>query len=427
MDVTREGSKRKRIVRRSLVAVLAVFGVAIVSVGLARLEPAPPTIEKQSLVIKEVERGTMVREVRAIGSLVPIDVTLKTAESDGRVVALPLKPGTRVTPDTIIIRMANPELEKELEDAKWALASANATYKSQQEVLKNQLLDLRSLEANIRGERNNADLQADVDEQLYEDKLISGQRYKLSQGRRDQLKERLKIAQDKVKNFEGSIEPQLEVYRAKTAQAEGLHKLKLRQVANLEIRAGVDGILQQLGAAPPGSTGQSLEIGQWVVSGSPLAMITDPTNLQAELRVSETQARDILLGQPVEIDARVAKIKGTVIRIDPSVSQGMVNVDVRIDSELPNGARPDLSVNGTILIEQLDGVLFSGRMAFDREGTTVGVYKVRPDGLHADLVQVTLGRSSVRTVEIESGLAEGDRVICSDMQAWLDHPTIRLQ
>ena len=379
MDVVKKGAKRKRVFRRMLSAIILLTLLTAVTAAVSRLEPAPPSVE--GVMINEVQRGTMIRDVMAYGSLVPIDKTLKTAESNGRIVELPLKPGSIVEPDTVIVRLENPELQREWADAQWAVKAAKATVTSQTEVLKNQLLDLESQVDSIEGELEDAKIQVSVDERLDAAELIPKQRLRLSRGRRQRLEEKLRIAKGKVKNFEASRQPQLEVFNAAVAQAEALEQTKHQQLENLEVRAGVRGILQQLGGNPePQTTGSSLSLGQWVVSGSPLAIITDPTNLQAELRVDEAKARDILLGQPVEIDARVAKIQGSVVRIDPAVSQGTVKVDVRLDGELPQGARPDLSVNGTILIEKLEDVLFTGNVAYGNPGSTVGLFKVRGDG-----------------------------------------------
>ncbi len=424
MDVVKKNAKRKRFFRRALAVTIMLTLLTVATVAVSRLEPAPPSVE--GVMINEVQRGTMIRDVMAYGSLVPIDKTLKTAESNGRIVELPLKPGSIVEPDTVIVRMDNPELHRELDDAKWALKSAEATVTSQTEVLKNQLLDLQSLVDSIEGELRDAEIQVSVDQQLIAAELIPMQRLRLSKGKRDRLQKKLETAKGKVKNFEASREPQLEVFRAAVAQAKALQSTKELQLANLEVKAGVRGILQQLGETNPDSSGSSLSLGQWVVSGSPLAIITDPTNLQAELRVDETKARDILLGQPVEIDARVAKIKGTVVRIDPAVSQNTVKVDVRLDGELPQGARPDLSVNGTILIEKLEDVLFTGNVAYGNPGSTVELFKVRSDGQYADRVRVTLGVYSVRTVQITDGLTEGDRIVASQVSGLEDSDVVRL-
>ena len=425
MDVVKKDAKRKRFFRRALAGTIVLTVLTVATAAVSRLEPAPPSIE--GVMINEVQRGTMIRDVMAYGSLVPIEKTLKTAESNGRIVELPLKPGSIVGPDTVIVRMDNPELLRELDDAKWALKSAEATVTSQTEVLKNQLLDLQSLVDSIEGELKDAEIQVSVDQRLIAAELIPMQRLRLSKGKRDRLQKKLETAKGKVKNFEASREPQLEVFRAAVAQAKALLDTKELQLANLEVKAGVRGILQQLGETNADSSGSSLSLGQWVVSGAPLAIITDPTNLQAELRVDETKARDILLEQPVEIDARVAKIRGTVVRIDPAVSQGTVKVDVRLDGELPQGARPDLSVNGTILIEKLEDVLFTGNVAYGNPGSTVELFKVRSDGQYADRVQVTLGVYSVRTVQITAGLAEGDRIVASQVRGLEDSDVVRLE
>ena len=430
MDVVRKHAKRNKRIRRGIFLVLSVVAIGFVSGALARLEPAAPSVPRQSVVIDSVKRGTMLRQVRAPGNLIPVDSFWKTATTNGRITALPLKPGTPVEPDTVILKMTNPELDKEEEDAKWAYLSAQAELEAAKEQLENQQLDLQGALEEIKAACKEAELQRDVDEQLYGDKLISGQKYKLSQGRCEHLDVRVKIAEAKTKNFEESIKPQLEVQRAKVAQAGALYKLRQKQVEDLTIRAEIKGILLQLGESPEirsSSQTKPLALGQWVLAGASLAMVTDPQNLQAELKVPEVQARYILLGQSVEVDARVATIPGKVVRIDPASHQGTVAVDVQLEGELPNGARPDLSVNGTILIERLDDVLYTGRILYGEPGSTVSLFVLAADGLHAERTKVTLGRSSVHTIEIVAGLNVGNEVVISDMKRWEDYDRIRLQ
>lgn len=431
MDVVRKHGKRNKYIRRGIAAFGTVAAAMALTGALARLEPAAPSVPRQSVVIDEVKRGQMICDVRAHGTLVPVEITWITAESNGRIVALPIKPGTPVTPETVILQMSNPQLNKELEDARWLHISEVATLRAREAELQNQLLELQSLEAQMRAEYRDAELQLNVDEQLLKDELISGQKHKLSQGSREQRKERLAVAEEKVANFRESIEPQLDVQRAKVAQAEALLKLKQRQVDNLTIRAGIKGILQQLGAssdlASTSSRGRPLAVGQWVLEGAPLAMVTDPAHLQAELQVPEVQARDVLFGQKVEVNARVATILGKVVRIDPAVNQGTVTVDVELDGELPTGARPDLSVDGRIIITHLEDVLYTGRMLSGGIGSSVGIFKLSPDGQYAQRTKVTLGRNSVQYMEVVEGLAVGDKIISSDMTTWDDHDRIRLQ
>lgn len=401
---------------------LLAAGVTV-TVGLSRLEPAAPSVPSQLVVMGTVERGTMLRQVRAPGTLAAMDIVWITAATDGRITSLPLQPGTRVETDTVILQTANPELEKETEDAKWSHASAEAELRALEERLQNQHLDLESSLAELQAAYKDAQLQLDVDNELFQHSLISKKQHLRSQGSVEQLQNRLKIAKEKVKNNADSIEPQLDVQRSKVRQALSLYTLKRNQLANLSIRAGTTGILQQLGEDPQA---KPLAVGQWVLAGTPLAMITNPKRLKAELKVPEIQARDIVLNQVVEIDARLAKIPGRVIRIDPAARQGTVTIDVRLEGELPAGARPDLSVNGTVLIEKLEDVLYTKRILYSEPGSTVSLFKFSPDEGIAYRVPVTLGRSSVHTIEIVDGLEEGDQIIIGDMNKWDEYDAIRL-
>ena len=406
-----------------VVVVIGAFAMG----ALSRLEPAAPSVSRDVVVIDTVRRGTMTREVSASGSLVPISVTWITSSSDGRIIDLPLKPGIAVDTDTVLLKLANPELNKDAQDAQLALDAANAELGAAKQRLNNQLLELQGSFEEVTNSLEEAELQWAADQQLYEDSLISGQKHALSKKRCEQLVKRVENAQKKVDNFRESMKPQLKVQDTKIKQANAILKLKQQQVEDLTICARKKGILQQLGTSGSDSSRpSSLAIGQWVTAGVPLAMITDPTDLQAELRVPEVQARDLLLGQAVEIDARVAKIKGKVKRIDPASNQGNVTIDIELEGELPQGARPDLSVTGKILIEQLDDVLHTGRIIYGETGKKVGVFRVEADGTHATRVTATLGRSSVHTIEIVDGLQEGDQIIVSDTKRWEEHSRIRL-
>lgn len=430
MDVVRKHSKRNRVIKRSgLLFVIALAGLSVTG-ALARLEPAAPTVSRDAVVIDSVERGTMSREVRAPGTLIPVDITWIPARTDGRIVSLPLKPGTAVEAETVILQLANRKVENDAEDAKWAHVSAQAELLAAKEQLANQHLELEGAAAEVEAALTEAKLQREVDEQLYKEKLISGQKHQLSLGRVQQLQKKLDVAKEKARIFKSSIDPQLQVYRAKVNQALALHRLKQKDVDDLTVRAGKRGILQQLGDSPASSTASranALAIGQLVTAGTPLAMITDPKNLQAELNVPEVQARDLLMGQSVVVDARVAKMPGKVVRIDPASYQGTVAVDVKLEGELPQGARPDLSVNGTILIERLDDILFTGRILYAQPGQNVSVFKLEQNGGYANRITIGLGRSSVHTIEILRGLEEGDEVIISGTKRWESYDRIRLQ
>jgi len=428
MDVPRKDIGRRR-TRRRILLLLAIFSLGAVCVAaVSNLSPAVPSIPASEALIDTVQRGAMLRRVQATGRLVPVKVTWITAATDGRVVELPLKAGTEVETDSIIVKLANSELESNAQDAKWAYNAAKADYKATERKLQNELLQLTANVDDIRAKTIEAKLQLDVDKQLFEEGLLSGQKHQLSSGRYQALRKSEKISQKQEANFEASIEPQLLAEQAKVEQASALHDLRRRQIDNLTMKSGIRGILQQLGVTDPKSTfsSQTLAVGQWVTSGQPLAMISDPFELQAELRVPEVQAQDIILGQHVDINARVAILAGTVSRIDPAASQGTVTIDVKLGGDLPHGVRPDLNVVGDILIEKLENVLHVGRIALAQPNTRTHVFRLDDEG-YAEKVQIKVGRCSTNLMEIESGLSGGDRVIVSDMRSWDSLERIKVQ
>jgi HlyD family secretion protein len=405
--------------RQIMFGVIGVLVIGVVSVVLARLKPAAPTVERATVWVDTVKRGPMLRQVRGLGTLVPVDEArrLIPAATQGRVERIVLRPGANVEPDTIVLELSDPQLQQSLSDAEQQLRAAEADYNGLEARLQNDRLTQRSAAAAVEADYRAAQLQKEVDENLAKDGLVSSLQLKTSTVRADSLATRNKIAKDSIEVAEQNIKAQLLAQQARIDQLRSLYTLRRQQVDQLKVRAGMVGVLEQI----------TVNVGQQVAPGENLARVADPTRLKAELRIAETQARDLTIGQRAQVDTRNGIIEGTVIRIDPAAQQGTVTVDVQLTGELPRGARPDLSVDGTIELERLDNVLFVGRPAFGQEQSTVGLFKLDQTTGEASLAQVQLGRSSVNTIEVLGGLAEGDQVVLSDMSAWDQFDRIRLR
>jgi HlyD family secretion protein len=420
MDIQRPASvARQKKMRRILFAAVGVIVIGVVSVVLARLKPAAPTVEKATVWVDTVKRGDMNRNVRGLGTLVPLDEArrLIPAVTQGRVERILIRPGAEVTPDTVILELSEPTVQQALADAEQQLRGAEADYTSLQARLESDRLNQRSQAAAVSADFRAAQLQKEVDENLAKDGLVSALQLKTSTVRAESLAERNKIALDNLKVSEDNIRAQLMAQQARIDQLRSQVALRRQQVDQLRVRAGMTGVLEQV----------AVNVGQQVSPGTNLARVADPTRLKAELRIAETQARDLAIGQKAEIDTRNGFIPGRVMRIDPAAQQGTVTVDVELLGELPRGARPDLSVDGTIELERLTNVLFVGRPAFGQEQSTVGLFRVDPVTSEATITQVQLGRSAVNTIEVLGGLSEGDQVVLSDMSAWDQFDRIRLR
>lgn len=420
MDIQRPASvARQKKMRRIMFAVIGVLVIGVVSVVLARLKPAAPTVERATVWVDTVKRGPMVREVRGLGTLVPVDEArrLIPAVTQGRVERIVLRPGATVEPDTIVLELSEPTLQQSLSEAEQQMRGAEADYTSLQARLESERLNQRSAAAAVEADYRAAQLQKEVDESLAKEGLVGSHVLKTSTVRADSLATRNKIAKENLEVAEQNIKAQLLAQQARIDQLRSLYTLRRQQVDQLRVRAGMVGVLEQI----------TVNVGQQVSPGTNLARVADPTRLKAELRIAETQARDLTIGQKAKVDTRNGIIDGTVMRIDPAAQQGTVTVDVRLAGELPRGARPDLSVDGTIELERLDNVLYVGRPAFGQEQSTVGLFKLDPATSEASRAQVQLGRSSVNTIEVLGGLAEGDQVVLSDMSAWDQFDRIRLR
>lgn len=399
-----------------MIAVGAI-AVAAVTAALASLEPAALSVDRDTVWIGTVERGSFERQVRGHGTLVPESLRWIQARTTGRVDRIFADPGERVEAEDIILELTNPEVERAAVDAANALRRAEAELESLRMTLISAELDQRADAAAVRADHIRATLQAEADRELFEKGLISNIQLRSSEAVAEALTTRLEIEVQRTEMTADANRARLDAKLAEVEQQRALHELRAAQLEELEVRAGIAGVVQEV----------PVEIGQQVAAGTMLARVAEPTQLQAELRVPATRARDVRPGQAVAVDTRNGIVDGTVSRVDPAVREGSVLVEVRLDGSLPEGARPDLAVDGAIRIETLTDVLHLGRPVQAQENSTVGLYRLENDDKHARRVTVELGASSVDTIEIAGGLAEGDRVILSDTSRWDEHDRIRLR
>jgi HlyD family secretion protein len=419
MDIARPNIARQKRRRQIIYIAVGIVLLALVTMGLSRLKPAAPSVERSTVWIDTVKRGSVLRQVRGLGTLVPMEGSIQflPAITEGRVDKILELPGAQVKADTILLELSNPQLTQEALDAEWKLKASEADYKNLQVQLASQVLAQKSLSAQAQSEYSQSKMQSDIDTELAKLGVISQLSEKVSNQKTQELSTRNDIEKQRLTNSSEVLITQLQAKQAEVEEFRALAELKKSQLDRLRVRAGIDGVLQE----------QTLKIGQYVTPGTTLAKVVQPQRLKAELKIAETQAKDISLGQPASVDTHNGIIPGHVVRIDPSVVNGTVTVDVALDAALPQGARPDLSVDGTIDLEKMQNVLYVGRPAFGQEQSTVGMFKLEPDGSNAVRAQVKLGRSSVNTVEILQGLKEGDQVILSDMSRWDNFDRIRLE
>ena len=403
--------------KRWMVAAAIALSLAGVTVVLARLKPAAPTVDRNLVVIETVKRGPMLRQVRGIGTLVPEDISWVTARTSGRVSRIVLRPGAIVKPEDVILVLDNPDVRQAAVDADSQLRGAEAEVLSSKAQLENSVLGAEAAAANARAEYEQSKLKAEVNERLFKNGLVSELELRLSRVTAEQAATRNTLEQKRFDFTRHSITPQLAVKQAEVERFRAQARLRHEELDALNVRAGMQGVLQVL----------PVEVGAQVASGVNLARVADPSRLKAVVRVAETQVKDIQMGQIASIDTRNGVVGGRVARIDPSVRDGTVTVDVTLTGTLPRGARPDLSVEGTIELERLASVVFVGRPAFGEEKSKVRMFKLAPEGDEAARTTVELGRSSVNTVEILSGLVPGDKVILSDMSQWDESDRVRLK
>jgi HlyD family secretion protein len=391
--------------------------IIVITVALMRLKPAAPNVDRATVWTDTVKRGPMLREMRGLGTLVPETILLIPAATDGRVAQRYLLPGTPVKANTVILDLSNPELQQATLDAEYQVKGAEAALVQTKALLQNQLMDKRASAAQISSAYHTAELQYEADEKLAEAGIQARLIAEKSKVAAEELAKQNDLALKEVETFSNSIEAQVAVQQANVDQKRAFYSLKKSQMDQLHVRPGIDGVLQEL----------DVEVGQKVTQGTVLARVAQPAQLKAALKIAETQAKDLQIGQKASVDTHNGVIPGHVMRIDPSVVNGTRTVDIKLDGALPQGAVPDLSVEGTIEIERLADVLFVGRPVHGEPDSTVGLFKLMGDGKEADRVQVELGRTSVSNVEIVKGLQVGDTVILSDMSAYDNYDRVELK
>ncbi len=420
MDIARPDAKKKKRFRQIAYGVAALIAIVLITGALHTLKPAAPSVDKATLWPGTVQRGPMLREVRGLGTLVPETILLIPAQTDGQIAQRYLLPGTPVKKDTVIFAMSNPELQQAAMDAQYQVKGAEAELNNLKAQLQNQLMDQKAKAAVVRSAFHQAQIQKETNAELFKLGLTSDVILRTSQVAEEELGKQNDIAEKQVDTFANSIDAQIAVQQAKVDQMRALENLKRSQVEELKIRPGIDGMLQEL----------DVEVGQKVTAGTVLARVAQPQHLKAQLKIAETQAKDIVIGQKCTIDTHNGIIQGHVSRIDPAVQNGTVTVDCALEGALPPGARPDLSVEGTVELERLADVLFVGRPVHGEANSTIGLFKTTGpwnDASEATRVQVQVGRTSVNSVEVVKGLQVGDTVILSDMSQWDNFDRIQLK
>lgn len=418
MDISRPDIKKKKMRRQWIVAGCGVVALALVAFFVTRLKPAAPEVDRATVWTDAVKRGPLLRQVRGPGTLVPREdkIRLIPAQTEATVVRIRVLPGAKVEPDTILLDLVDPQLQQELLDAQLQLKGAEADYINTRAKVQSDLMDQKAAGATVKADYSQAQLQAQTDKSLYDLGVISGLTYSASKGKADELTTRNDLEKQRLTLNEKAIETQLAVQQTKVDQAKALLGLKQKQLDALSVRAGISGVLFEI----------DHQVGEHVDTGTTLAKVVQPDQLKASLKIAETQARDIQIGQPAEVDTHNGVIDGKVMRIDPGVLNGTVTVDVELIGTLPLGARPDLSVDGTIDLDRMTDVLFVGRPAFGNENSTISLFKLGADGKTAVRVPVKVGRASVNSIQVLEGLHEGDTVILSDMSRWDNTDRIRL-
>jgi len=416
VDIARSPEvKRKKKIRRIIYGGVALLAIVLITVGVSRLRPAAPSVDRATVWVDTVKRGPMIRQVRGSGILTPENIRWIPATTSGRVEKLVLRPGAQVTPTSVILEMSNPDLQQQVMDAQLGFKSAEAAYENKKADLQSQLLNQEAGVTTLQSQSNQASTTLAANEELYKEKLISELQLKQFRANDQDLKNQLSVGRQRLEISKAGMKSQLAPQEAEVNQRKAALDLRLRQLDDLKVKAGMTGVLQVL----------PVEVGQQVAAGANVARVADPTVLKAELRIAETQTKDIKIGQEAEVDTRNGVVAGKVSRIDPASSNGTVGVDVTLQGALPPGARPDLSVDGTVRLQKLDDVIFVGRPAFGQEESTITLFKLQPDG-EAHRTKVVLGRSSVNTIEIREGLQPGDQVVLSDMSAYDQFDRVRL-
>ena len=414
MDIPRPKKKKKLPYVLAAVGVLVLVGMTL---GLGQLRAAAPTVARDGVWVDAVKRGPMVRQVKGPGTLVPEYVRWLTADTAGRVEKIHLRPGAQVKPDTVILELSNPDVQLQALEAERELAEAQAQLVALKTELTNAGYDAEAAMATLKAETNDAQRRATYNANLLKKEYIAEVEAQQANERAEEMTKRLELEKQRVEVIRDSQRQRVSAQLGQIERLRAVAQFRRNQVERLTVRAGETGILQEL----------PLQLGQWVTPGTLLALVVKPERLKAELRIAETQARDVTVGQKVAVDTRNGIAEGTVARVAPGASQGTVLVEVSLPGELPRGARPDLTVEGTVELERLNNVLFVGRPAGAQSGATVSLFRMQNGSDEAERVQVRLGRSSVNTIEVLAGLSEGDQVVLSDMAQWDDAERVKLK
>jgi len=414
MDVPRKPKSKRG---RYLALGSATALLALATIALSRVDSAMPTVKRATLTIDSVKRGPMVREVRGPGNLVPEQIRYITTLTPGRVERILARPGASVEPGTVLLELGNPDVHIQALESEQELTGAQAQLVTTRLNLENQRFTQEAALASVRREYEDAARQARVSEELAKKDMIPQVELERARDHAKEMATRMDVETRRLETIKSSIAPELQVQRDQVARLRAISNFQRGQVASMRVQAGIGGVLQEL----------PLEVGQWVTPGMTLAIVAQPGKLKAVLRIAETQARDVVLNQPASVDTRNGIVRGHVMRIDPAVQNGTVTVEVALDGKLPPGARPDMSVDGTIEVDRLNDVLSVGRPVNGTTETTAGLFRLDPDGSHATRVPVRLGRGSVNAIEVLGGLRAGDKVILSDMSEWDECSRVRIR
>jgi HlyD family secretion protein len=416
MDIVRPKSvARKKKIKNIVLLILVLIVASAMSLGLSRMKPAAPTVERGTVWIDTVKRGEMRRQVHGAGTLAPEEVRWIPAASDGIIEEVKARPGDKVGAASVVLIMSNPDVRQRATDAELQLKGAEADLTNLRATLQNEILIQQAVQAGVESEYNKAKLDYEADQELSKDGLIANLTLKKAEFTAEELASKNEMEKKKVESNSKSAEARIAAQQARIDQLRAAYQLRLKQLDDLSVRAGAEGIVQQV----------PVEAGQHVGPGTILAKVAEPGRLKAELQIPETQVKDVATGQIAAIDTRNGIIPGRVIRIDPAAANGTVKVDVQLEGKYPKGVRPDLSIDGTIDIDRLANVLYIGRPAYGLPESTAGIFRLNPSG-ELDRIQVQFGRSSVNQMEIVRGLREGDQVILSDMSAWDAYDRVRL-
>ncbi|HEX3144528.1 MAG TPA: HlyD family efflux transporter periplasmic adaptor subunit [Pyrinomonadaceae bacterium] len=418
MDIKRAPkSKIKKRIRNGVFIAIGVAAIGGITYGLSKMKPAAPTLDRSTAIIGTVKRGEMVREVKGNGTLVPQVTRWVPAPADGRVEKILAQAGIEVSAGTVIVELSNPQMEQQAVDASLQVKTAEADQENLKVKLESDSMTQQSQIASIKAEYSQAKLQLDTDEALAKKGLVAELNLKISRVKVEDLANRLRVEQERLAISSRSTKAQINAQQSRVDQLRALAKLKQQQVDALKVRAGTNGVLQQV----------IVQEGQQLTPGVNIARIADPASLKAELKIAETQINDVREGQTAVVDTRNGLIQGRVSRIDPAAREGTFTIDVTFSEALPQSARADLSVDGTVELERLRNVLYVDRPAFGQAQQTIGMFKLTPDGQEAARTQVRLGRTSVSTVEVVDGLREGDQVIISDTTSMDNYTRIRVR